>query len=74
MKCAICARNTDDRLCDVCIKKALEHRDGDHRCGRGWQCACVLCCLTRIVMGCATELDLADARLGNDARRGMVKP
>lgn len=34
--------------CDTCTRKtAIEHIEGDHRCGRDWSCQCAACRITR---------------------------
>jgi len=56
--CPLCGRRkTRDAYCDACATKAAEHRDGDFKCGRRWECGCVVCRGVRIAIGVAIPGD-----------------
>ncbi len=60
--------------CDACTRKAaIEHIEGDHRCGRDWSCQCGACRITRKEFP-TIEIDIRFARIESlEGRRDAIK-
>nr|HEX4314030.1 hypothetical protein [Kofleriaceae bacterium] len=60
--------------CDACTRKmAIEHIEGDHRCGRDWSCQCAACRITRKELP-TIEIDVRFDRIKQlEDRRAVIK-